>query len=266
MGFLFPSLSEKNSKNTGLKHWLRVAIIILITCLLTWYGKFYKPQPQLTRVNDFAIWIIPHKQGLSALVALPNDDNDSNNVKTGLRIWVSPLDSLLAFERNSSVRYRGKNILVIGDSLNEQLKHDMFSTLDSNGNFYWLGPLNEELMGKDAFAELKFFDGKPQDYFFDLVYEGCKLRFFGSQTALDSVAEEPLSVAVIMFKPENETEPPFKNNGQIQSLIWNGKAEKEIKPSRIALNYANAMALISFNKKKGLSAKRMHLKDWNPEL
>jgi hypothetical protein len=266
MGFLFPSLSEKNSKNIGLKHWLRVAILISVTCLLTWYGKYYKPQPRLTRVNNFAVWVIPHKNCLGVLAVLPNDDNDSNKTESGLRIWISPPDSLLAFERNSAVRYRGKNILVIGDSLGEQLKQDMLSTLDSSGNFYWLGPLGKELTGEDVLAELKFFDGKPQDYIFDLIYEGHKLRFFGSQTALDSVAEEPLSTGVLMFKPENENEPPFKNSSQIQSLIWRGKTEKGAEPSRIALNYTDTMALISNNKKIGLSAKRMHLKDWNPEL
>ncbi len=265
MGFLYPSRSEKNSKKIGLKHWIRVCILVTIICLLSWYGKFYKPKPHLTRINDFAVWIIPHKYGLSALAALPNDGNDSNNVKTGLRIWISPPDSLLAFERSSAVRYRGKNILVVGDSLGEQLKQDMLSTLDSNGNFYWLGPLGEELVGEDAFAELKFFDGKPQDYFFDLIYEGCKFRFFGSQIALDSAAEEPLSVAVMMFKPENETLPPFKNNEQIQSLIWKGKTEEGADSSRIALNYPNAMALISFDKKRGFSVKRMSLKGWLPD-
>jgi len=263
MGFLYPSRSEKDSKKIGVKHWIRVCILITIVGLLTWYGKFYKPKPHLTRINDFAVWVIPHKHGLSALVALPNDGNDSNNVKTGLRIWVSPPDSLLAFEQNSSVRYRGQNILVIGDSLSESLKADMLSTLDSNGNFYWLGPFGKELMGEDAFAELIFFDGKPQDYLFDLIYEGHKLRFFGSQTALDSATQEPLSTGILMFNPKDETEPPLKNNRQIQSLIWNGKNETQ-DSSRIALNYADAMALISHNKRMGLFAKRIRVKSWNP--
>ncbi len=266
MGFLYPNRSEKYSKKIGIKHWIRVWILIIIIGLLTWYGRFYKPKPHLTRLNDFAVWVVPHKNGLSALVALPNDGNDSNDIKTGLRIWISPLDSLLAFEQRSAVRYRGKNILVVGDSLGERLKSDMFSTLDSNGNFYWLGPFGKELMGEDAFAELKFFDGKPQDYLFDLIYEGHKIRFFGSQTALDSATEEPLSVGVLMFNSENETEPPFKNSSRIQSLIWKGKSEKGADSSRIALNYSNAMALISFNKKRGLSAKRINLKDWSPEF
>jgi hypothetical protein len=218
----------------------------------------------LTHINDFGVWIIPHKNGLGALVALPNDNNDSNKIRTGLRIWLSPPDSLLAFEKLSAVRYRGKNIVVIGDSLCDHLKRDLFSTLDSNGNFYWLGPLNTEITGEDVFAELKLFNYKPQDYVLDLVYEGYKLRFFGSQAALDSFVEEPLSIAVLMFKPANENEPPFKNNEQIQSLIWNGKNEI-LDSSRIALNHEEAMVIISYHKKKGLSARRMHLKGWSPD-
>ena len=221
----------------------------------------------LTRKNGFAVWLIPHKDGLSALVALPNDNNDSNKVSTGLRIWLSPLDSLLAFERLSAIRYRGKNVIAIGDSLNEDLKQDLFSTLDSNGKFFWLGPLGAELTGEDVFAELKLFNYRPQDYILDLVYEGYKLRFFGSQAALDSLAEEPLSAAVLMFKPADESEPPFKNSNQIQTLVWNGKNEKKTADSsRIALNYKEAVALIFFNGKRGLSAKRMHLKGWSPEF
>jgi len=218
----------------------------------------------LTHINDFGVWIMPHKNGLGALVALPNDNNDSNKINTGLRIWVSPPDSLLAFERLSSVRYRGKDIVVIGDSLDDSLKQDLLSTLDSNGNFYWLGPLSTELIGEDVFAELKFFNYNPKDYILDIIYQGHKLRFFGSQTALDSLAEEPLSIAVLMFKPTNQSEPPFKDNPQIQSLIWNGE-NKTSDSSRIALNYEEAMAIIHYHEKNGLYAKRMHLKDWNPD-
>jgi hypothetical protein len=218
----------------------------------------------LTHINDFGVWIIPHKNGLGALVALPNDGNDSNKVSTGLRIWVSPPDSLLAFEQLSSVRYRGKNIIVVGDSLGDSLKRDLLTTLDSNGNFYWLGPLSAELTGEDVFTELKIFNYNPKDYILDIIYEGHKLRFFGSQTALDSLAEEPLSIAVLMFKPADKSEPPFKNNGQIQSLIWNGENETS-DSSRIALNYKEAMAIIHYHEKNGLSARRMYLKDWSPD-
>jgi hypothetical protein len=265
MGFLYPSRSEENSKKIGLKHWLRVWFLIIIVILLTWYGKIYKTKPTLTRMNDFAVWIMPHKNGLGALVALPNDGNDSNEIQTGLRIWISPPDSLLAFEQHSAVRYRGKNILVIGDSLSGQLRQDLLSTLDSNGSFYWLGPLNKKLMGEDVFAELKIFNSNPKDYVFDLVYEGCRLRFFGTQAALDSTEEEPLGAAILMFKPENENEPPLKNKTQIQSLLWNGKTEEGMNSNHIALNYREAMALISFNKKNGLMVRRMRLRKWEPD-
>ncbi|MDR0516486.1 MAG: hypothetical protein LBH25_05510 [Fibromonadaceae bacterium] len=264
MSFLFPSYSVKYSKISSLKHWVKVWVLLVITGLLTWYGKIYKPPPSLTYVNDFAIWVVPHKNGLGALIALPNDNNDSTSERTGLRIWVQPPDSILAFERNG-VRYRGKNIVVIGDSLGDALKQDLLSTLDSNGNFFWISNLGREYTGEDVHAELKLFGGKPQDYLLDLVYEGHKLRFFGSQTAVDSAAEEPLSVAALMFKQANENEPPFKDSRQIQSLIWNGKSSRT-DPSRVALNYEEAFALVSFSDKLGLRVKRMHFKNWNPEL
>jgi hypothetical protein len=266
MGFLSPSLSDENSKKTWLAHWIKVIILLLITGLLTWYGKYYKPQPTLTRINDFAVWIVPCKNGLSALIALPNDNNDTNNVRTGLRIWLQPPDSLLAFERMSSARYRGKNIIVIGDSLNENLKQDLFSTLDSNGNFYWLGPLGEEQTGEDVSAELKLIDAKAQNYLLDIIYEGYKLRFYGSQAALDSSAEEPLGVAVLMFEQPNGSEPAIKNSSQIQSMIWHGKhLQEKTDSSRIALNYDEALALISYDKRRGLSVKRKLLKGWSSD-
>jgi len=261
MGLLTPSFSDKDSKKLGPVHWVRVLIILLVTGLLTWYGKFHKPKPMLTHINEFSVWIFPCQNSLSALVVLPNDNNDSNDVSTGLRIWLQPPDSLLAFERISAARYRGKNIIVIGDSVSENLRQDLISTLDSNGNFYWLGPLGAELTGEDIFAELKLIDDKAQDYIFDIIYEGHKLRFFGSQVALDSSAEEPLGVAVLMFNQANESEPPFKNSKQIQSLIWYGKNSTD--SSRIALNYDEALALISYNKKRGLFANRLHIKNWN---
>ncbi|MDR2999867.1 MAG: hypothetical protein LBU89_01265 [Fibromonadaceae bacterium] len=258
MRFLFSKRSVQNSKKIGIKHWIKVWILIGVVGLLSWYGKVYEPKPTLTRINEFAVWIMPHKNGLGALVVLPNDGNDSNNVKTGLRIWLSPPDSLLLFEQNSALRYRGRNIIVVGDSLNDKLKEDMLSTLDTNGNFYWLGPFNEKLMGEDASAELIFFDGKPQDYIFDLVHEGHKLRFFGSQIALDSAKAEPLSAAILMF---NRSEPPLMDS-EVQVLVWKGKSE--LNSNRIALDYPEAMALISNNKKHGFGARRMHIKDWDP--
>ena len=263
MGFLTPSFSGKDSKKLAPLHWVKVLILFIITGLLTWYGKFYKPKPMLTHVNEFAVWIVPCNNSLSALVALPNDDNDSNDVRTGLRIWLQPPDSLLAFERASAARYRGKNVVVIGDSINENLKQDLFSTMDSNSseNFFWLGPLGTWLTGEDVYTELKFIDDKVQDYLLDIIYEGHKLRFFGSQTALDSSAKEPLSVAILMFEQADENEPPFKNDKQIQSLIWNGKNSTD--SSRIALNYDDALAIVSYDKKSGLFAKRARIKNWN---
>lgn len=244
MGLLYTNRFDKNSKKIWLKHWIRVCTLIGVTVLLVWYGRIYEPKPSLARINDFAVWIIPNKNGLSALAVLPNDGNDSNNVKTGLRIWISPPDSLLLFEQNSSLRYRGKNIMVVGDSLSDKLMEDMLSTLDTNGNFYWLGPLSKELMGEDVFAELTFFDGKPQDYIFDLIYEGHKLRFYGSQLALDSATAEPVSIAILMFKPEKET-------------VYFSHAD---------LNHPEAMALISYSKTLGMGIRRMHLKGWKPEF
>jgi hypothetical protein len=265
MGLFIPNSSRENSKNIGPSHWFRVALLILATTLLTWYGKIYKPKPSLAYINDFAVWMIPHKNGLGALVALSNDNNDFNTVRTGLRIWLSPPDSLLAFEEKSKIRYRGKNIIAIGDTLNEQLRQDIISTLDSTGNFFWLGPLSAELTGEDVSAELKLFSHNTKDYVFDLIYEGHKIRFFGSQTALDSSEAEPLSVAVLMFSPKDENTPPLQKDGQVQSLIWRGKNEDSADPSRIALNYPEAMALISYNERRGLYVKRMRIKDWRPD-
>jgi hypothetical protein len=68
-----------------------------------------------------------------------------------------------------------------------------------------------------------------------------------------------------MFKPINESEPPFKNSTQVQSLVWNGKKEEKA-DSRIALNYEEAFAMISYDKKRGFSAKRMRFKNWSPDF
>lgn len=268
MEFFNPGRSKENSKNIGLGlgYWVKIALLLSVTALLTWYGKIYKPKPSLARLNDFAVWIIPHKNGLGALVALPNDNDDFNTIRTGLRIWLSPPDSLLAFERKSAVRYRGKNIVAIGDTLSEQLRQDLLSTLDSSGSLFWLGPLTAELTGEDVKAELNLLSTNLQDYIFDLIYEGHKIRFFGSQAALDSFRAEPLGVAVLMFNPENENEPPFKNDGQIQSLIWKGKCEKGADSSRIGLNYPEAVGVISYHNSRGLSVKRMHVKEWQPDF
>jgi hypothetical protein len=264
MGLLFPSRSQEYSKKLGLRHWFKVLILLLITGVLTWYAKVYKPPQSMLRYkNEFTVWIMPHKNGLGALVVLPNDNNDSNTVHTGLRIWVSPPDSILALERNW-FGYRGRNIVVVGDTLNDNLRQDLLSTLDGNGNFFWLTNLNEKYTGEDVQAELKLIEGNPQNYLLDLVYEGYKLRFFGSQTALDSAVKEPLSAAILMFKPEDEYEPPLKDDELIQALIWKGKNE-DINSNRIALNYPEAVASIFIYSRMAPGVKRMHLKGWNPE-
>jgi len=74
-----------------------------------------------------------------------------------------------------------------------------------------------------------------------------------------------LSIAVLMFEQAQESEPPLKANKQVQSLIWHGKNSPGEKPdySRIALNYDDALAIISYDIKKGLYARRTHIKNWD---
>jgi len=127
-------------------------------------------------------------------------------------------------------------MLVVGDSLSEQLRRDILSTMDSTGGLFWLGPLSRELLGEDVQAELRLIDGNLRNYVFDLIYEGHKLRFFGSQIALDSAGQESVSLSVPMFKKE--------------LAIWNDEYTPE------------TMTLVYYDKRKGFNAKKLRLKDW----
>lgn len=252
MGLLLPSRSSKDSK-LGIRHWVRVWILIGIVCVLTWYGKIYKPAANISRITDFAVWIFPHKDGLGALVVLPNDNIDTNFVKTGFRLWLSPPDSALAIE-NGGIRYRGSAIAIIGDSINQTLRSDILSTIDSGGFEYprWQGELSKSFSGEDALVELA---GEGNDYILTVVYEGYKIGFFGSQKALEQAAEntekQPLSVAILMFNANEQDESLLKNLGLAGEVIGNK-----------LLNYKEAIGLISFSENNGMRFEKLHLKGW----
>jgi hypothetical protein len=176
MGLFYPNPKSATGK-IGWGHWLRVAVILAITALLTWYGKFYKPEPSISRNHGFAAWALPHKGGLGVLVALPDDGNDSNTVETGLQLWFNPPDSGAAFLERNGVRYGGAGPIVVKDSLTWQR-------------------IASTLAGTDV--EILGWGGKP--YTVDILHKGYRLRFWSS-SALAAADSMPVSAGFDLSGP-----------------------------------------------------------------
>lgn len=121
------------------RFWLRSSLLLLGIAVLTYYAKFRSHEPQAVREHGLLGWVLPNGQSLSALVVLPDDANDYNNIRTGLRIWINPPRHPLQWERQEFILYRGPMLALVGDSVAESTLREAAQMLDGSGTILLLG-------------------------------------------------------------------------------------------------------------------------------
>ena len=292
MGLLY---SPRNNSKLGISHWVRVAALLMITAALTWYGKFYQAKPRISREHGIAAWMIPHSQGLSVLLALPDDGNDSNRVQSGMRLWLRPPREPAGVVDPGGIRYRGASMAIVGDSLPLLALEQIATSVDTGGQILWLGSagwpedlaaralgprqfihavpaagahdwLDSKRTGEDVKISLTFAGQSSQDFTLDLLFNGYRMRFWSSPRALSQdSSHDTLSVGVLLFPLARETSIPLLHEKRIATLIWNGPPIPGADSTRIALGEPESMALAASDEDwSTLRVRRLHLKGWMP--
>jgi hypothetical protein len=107
-------------------------IAVLIAMGITYYGKSTPSKPMIVRTHGVLGWHLPTQNGFSTLLVLADDNNDSNDVKSGHRIWFNPPahPELLA---KDFTYFAGPSISVIGDSIKLSSLNAIANTVDSSG-------------------------------------------------------------------------------------------------------------------------------------
>jgi len=295
MSLLFPT--RNNNSKLGLGHWAKVAVLLLAIAALTWYGKYRKPQARISREHGIAVWIVPHQRGLSALLALPDDGNDSNQVHSGLRVWLSPPREPTRIFETGSARYRGPHLDIVGDSLDLITLEQIAASVDTGGTLRWLGISGwpETLVarasgprqttqakpatgrhewfapsrtGEDVQLDLEFLHDQAQNYTLTVTHEGYRLRFWSSPQAFAAdTTQDTLSVGVLLYKITKPESVPLIHEKRVITLLWHGPAVPGSDSTRIALGADESMAIAATDIRwPTMRVKRMHLDGWKPAI
>lgn len=123
----------------GIGHWVRVAFLLVLLGILTWYGKHYEPKRNPVRNHGLLGWALPGITGISLLVVLPDDGNDTNLVRTGHRIWLWPPLLPQRLEREQYALFRGPTLTVVASGLELVSLQDLANMVDSGGKIHLVG-------------------------------------------------------------------------------------------------------------------------------
>ena len=289
MGLLF---SSKNNNKIGVRHWIRVVLLLAITALLTYYAKFAPKKPNIARVHGASAWIMPTPRGLSALIVLPNDGNDQNDSATGLRIWINPPLQPYILEDENHIRYRGTAMALIGDSIPLNTLDQLGSIIDTGGTMLILGqnPWSESMLSSAAphlqferfnkdsaeFAWLKPWVGKGVEVDLRFVsvenellapqltfdWEGYRSKWWpNAQIAAQDTLKDSLAVGVILECMDSAEHIPHALNNKVKTLIYCGGDGGDFDSTRIVLGEDNmGAAFVDDRSRQKLLVRKMHLK------
>jgi len=296
---MFQRFRKTLPDHIGLGHWLKVLVIFVFIIALTWYGKFHKGKPEPARVHGTLAWVVPTQHGLSTLLVLSDDGVDTNNVRTGLRIWVNPPKTPLLLEEQNHALFRGKSMVAIGDSLAPETIRQLGSMIDTGGFLLVIGhqawledqmhplvshirfrqsnPHREpwgwlgDLAGEGFTAELRFGisqDKHPPAYDHQLTvaWEGYRIRVWGTwDAARADDLKDSLSVGILSACSDAwQTIPHLTDTVAAKVMFYCGQQKSPNSDTRIPLQEPNAGAIFY----EDLTTHRMLVKhvhlNWNP--
>lgn len=286
-------LLKMKYRNLGIRHWVRVFILLAITIFLTWFGKHKPITPQVSRHHGLVGWFIPSEKQFSALFVLPDDGDDSNAYQTGLRIWVHPPHNPLQWEKEQHALYRGLSMVLIGDSLDSITVTEAASMVDTGGHLILIGqqklsPANLQktaphlqiqqkdpspqtwdwfhaLQGKETETHLTFETEHVDPLHLSIQWNGYKIRLWHSSEEMlkDSDwqnSKDSLSLGIVQTCLNSDNFLPGATSAQIRSLIYCGTSQPALDSTRIHIpseGFAGVMA--EDNTHHRLLVKAIHL-------
>lgn len=263
-------------RKLGVRHWTRVLLLLLAAGAITWYAK--KPvERKALRIHGTAVWIIPSPQGLSSLIILSDDGNDSNSTRTGARLWLNPPTHPQQFESRNPALYRGPTLAAVGDSLSQESIQELASMVDTGGVLFLLGSGNDS---RSSPAPLQLRSAQLQDSAWDwlqgragtdvtllirktsaqLAWSGYRIQWWKTRMeAMQDSLPSPLSLGIIAQCLGPGEIPPHARNARVLMLVYCGDPIHPQDSSRVSLDAPNSgFALIEDPKAKRLLARRIH--------
>jgi len=281
-----PFRRKESPTTLGLRFWLRVLLLVAGAAFLTWFGKIRPHSVSVARTHGMIAWILPTSQGLSTLWIFP-DDNHSNEVRTGLRIWLAVPSEPQQWESLEHILYRGRELIATSETMNATKASQLASMIDTGGILRLLGPMANTIpstkslehlrlrteaphtlpvgwlsasAGQDIHAQLEFAsDDLPARL--NLAWDGYQTRWWANAAqARADHSFDSLSLGIIAQCVPDSEEIPFAQEARVRGLIaCGGKSLLHPDSSRIILRQTNEGALfvedISQNQ---LSLKRIH--------
>lgn len=262
-------------RKLGMRHWIKVLLLLVATGALTWYAKRPTPREAL-RNHGTAVWVTPSPKGLSSLIVLSDDGIDSNAIQTGARFWLHPPESPKAFETITPALYRGPTLAVFDSSLTNTTLLELASTVDTGGILYHSVTPSDSVTSvvPIRFRELNLrglgAEGLPYRVGNDVMLEsgagmvgfawnGYRIRWWSSKAAMVAdTSSLPISLGILAdCLPQGEVAPHSQDSLKRTLVYCGGRQDED--SSRISLHAGEGFTLIEDRKTNTLMARRIHL-------
>lgn len=262
-------------RKLGLRHWIKVLLLILAAASVTWYAK--RPGIRVAlREHGAAVWVVPTPQGLSSLIVLGDDGIDSNFILSGMRFWFTPPVHPKEFERKTPALYRGPSMAILGTNLAPETLQELSEMVDTGGILFSQNEPDNSLISKHPirFRAIHFLDSnsesiriragsdvvlEPHSGSMGFKWNGYRIRWWeNAQDALLDTIPTPISLAIISQCLEEGMDPPHALDSLVKTLVYCG-GKSFADSSRIALNNpTTGFTLIEDRKAGQILARRIH--------
>jgi hypothetical protein len=117
----------------------KAIILLFITIIVTYFAKFHSYSVEPVREHENLGWILPKHNALSFLFVTADDGIDTNNTKTGYRIWFNPPKQPKMLSHGEKAPFSGPKITLIGDSISLEAIAQISNTITDGGVLHIIG-------------------------------------------------------------------------------------------------------------------------------
>ncbi|MGL1933914.1 MAG: hypothetical protein OCD01_02790 [Fibrobacterales bacterium] len=131
---------------------VKAIILLFITIIVTYFAKFHNYSVEPVREHENLGWVLPRSTTLSFLFVAHDDGIDTNNVKTGYRVWFNPPKQPQMLSHGEKAPFLGKTLTLIGDSIDLEAIAQVSNTLIDGGVLHIIGrqSIPEALLKKQS--------------------------------------------------------------------------------------------------------------------
>ncbi|MGL1901447.1 MAG: hypothetical protein OCC49_04885 [Fibrobacterales bacterium] len=117
----------------------KAIILLFITIIVTYFAKFHTYSVEPVREHENLGWVLPLSSSLSFLFVAHDDGIDTNNIKTGYRVWFNPPKQPKMLSHGEKAPFLGPTLTLIGDSIELEAIAQVSQTLIDGGVLHIIG-------------------------------------------------------------------------------------------------------------------------------